>query len=230
MRPRSPASTHLFRLRDGGNAAVIMADHVDHARLLHRGQHRLGFLDVHRQRLFAKDILARLRRGNRDLGMGVVGRVNVDDIDLGIGDNVAPVGDGLAPAELFCGGLHPGLVAAADGMQYRLERDGEKFIHLAPRVRMGPAHELVADHSDIERFGHKGRGNRRTGIVPRVGRRKKTLNKSARSQTYNRIVMATATRHKRKSGWAFAPAGFFLDQPKTYIVGDALVVTPVVGF
>ncbi len=102
-----------------------------------------------RQRLFAEDMLAGFRGRNGDLGMGVVGRVDVDDIDLGIGNDLPPVGRDMAPAELLGRGGHALFVAAANGVKHRLGGNGKKFVDLAPRVRMGLAHELVADHSDF---------------------------------------------------------------------------------
>ena len=143
---------HLLRLRDGGNAAIIVANHVHHARFLDRFEHRLGFLHGHGERLFAEDMLAGPGGGDGDLRMRVVRRVDVENIDLGIGHDFAPIGHRVFPAELFRRGPDALLVASANRVQLRHRRDGEKFINLPPRVRMGLAHELVTDHSDIERL------------------------------------------------------------------------------
>jgi len=50
-------ANHPLRQRDGRNAPVIVADHVDDLRLLRGGEHRLGLFEIQRQRLSHKTCL-----------------------------------------------------------------------------------------------------------------------------------------------------------------------------
>ena len=140
---------HLLGLRYGGNATVIVADHVDHARLLYGLEHGAGFLDRHGERLFAEDMLAGLRGGDGDFSVGIIRRVDVDDVDLGICDDFAPIRCDMLPAKFFGGGPHAFFITTADGVQYGLGGNRKEMSHLAPRVRMGLAHEFVADHPNV---------------------------------------------------------------------------------
>ena len=90
----------LARQHHRGDAAVVVAQHVRHAGLLHRLPHRLRLAHVVGERLLAQDRLARLRRRDRDLGVAVARRRDVDDVDVGPCDHLAPVGRPLVPAEL----------------------------------------------------------------------------------------------------------------------------------
>jgi hypothetical protein len=62
----------------------------------------------HRQRLLAIDVLAGLKRGHRHLMMEVVRRGDVDDVDLGILDQLPPVAGGALEAEAGGGALAVG--------------------------------------------------------------------------------------------------------------------------
>ena len=59
-------------------------------------------------------MLAGLERRDRDLGVRVAGRHDVDDVDVVAGDHLAPVGGGLGPAPLLSGGGDGVRVAADD--------------------------------------------------------------------------------------------------------------------
>ena len=131
-----------------------MADHVHDLRLLHRIEHLLALLDVHRQRLFAQHMFAGARGGDRDFSMRIVGRVNVHDVDVLRIDHFLPVRGGAFPPELFAGLFDRLRVPAADGAHLNFGAEGEEMRSLPPRVRMGLAHETVADHSDTQRFRH----------------------------------------------------------------------------
>src|SRR5205823_13287296 len=65
-----------------------------------RGDHPIAFLGVHRHRLLAEDVLPRLRGGDGLLGVQAHGRRDVDGVDVGIGDERAPVWMGLTRADL----------------------------------------------------------------------------------------------------------------------------------
>ncbi len=152
--PELAVLDHLFGEGHCRNPAVVVADHVRDMGFAHRGEHSAALGDVHRQRLFAEDRLARARGGDRDLGMGVVRRIDVNHINVRAANDLAPVGGIIAPAKLGGGGLDLLLVAPANHLEQRPGFQPEKFVDLAPRVRMGAAHELVANHADVQSLGH----------------------------------------------------------------------------
>ena len=79
---------------DGGHAAVVVADEVGDAGLLDGGDHRLAFGGGAGEGLFGDDGLAGFGGGDGDLGVEVVGDADVDEVDVGAGDQLAPVGLG----------------------------------------------------------------------------------------------------------------------------------------
>ena len=88
--------------RDRRHPAVGEADHRPHAVGGGLGGglgHRLGLGDGVGQRLLAQHVLAGLERGDRDLGVGVTGRADVDQVDVVALDHAAPVGLGARPAQ-----------------------------------------------------------------------------------------------------------------------------------
>ncbi len=92
-RPADPTFVHhLLGQRDRRHAAVVEPHHVRHARLLDGGDHFLAFLHVHRERLFAEDHFPGRRRREHDFAMRVVGRTDVDDVDVLALDQLSPVG------------------------------------------------------------------------------------------------------------------------------------------
>ncbi len=109
--------------------------------------------------LLAEDRLTRLRGGDGDLGVGVAGRADVHDVDVVARDDRFPVRRGLLesePIRRFGNALG---VAATDDTEARRRGQVEESADLTPRVRVGTAHEPVADHGDIQRrvlFGHPG--------------------------------------------------------------------------
>ena len=60
--------------------------------------HLSGTVERVGQRLLAGDVLAGLQRGDRMLGMNIVGRHHIDQVDLGIVDGGLPVGARILPA------------------------------------------------------------------------------------------------------------------------------------
>ena len=73
-RPELALVDQLLGQHHRRRAPVVVADHVDDAGLLHRGQHLLGFLDGVGQRLLAEHDLAGLGRFDRDLRVAVARR------------------------------------------------------------------------------------------------------------------------------------------------------------
>ncbi|MEG8037531.1 hypothetical protein QP157_20095 [Sphingomonas sp. LR61] len=78
------------------------------------GGHRLGLFDGVRERLLAQDVLAGLERGDRDLDVRRSGRHDVDDVDVRVGHDGAPVGRRSLPAVLHASGLGAFRVAPDD--------------------------------------------------------------------------------------------------------------------
>src|SRR6202022_1138949 len=68
--------------RDRGYAAVVVPDHVRHARLFNGLDHLLALLAVHRQRLLAQDHLAGPGGGQGNLRVRVVRRADVDQVNV----------------------------------------------------------------------------------------------------------------------------------------------------
>ena len=152
------AFDHAFGQRDGGDAAIVVADHVHHPRLLHRRHHSLTLGHIHRERLLAEDGFAVFGRFQDDFTMAVVRRADIHDVDFRIAHHCLPVGARLLPAELLPGGLDVFGRPSANGVEIDPSRQIKKLRSLAPRIGMGLAHEIVSDHSDVEcAFGHKGK-------------------------------------------------------------------------
>ena len=140
---------HLLRLRDGGDAAVVVADHMHDLGALHGLQHLAALPHIQRERLFAKHVLARLGRGDGNLGMGIIRRVDVDHVDLRIGHHRPPIVDGMIPAKLRARLFHLDGVATANGVQPHIAFEIKKARRLPPGVAVGLAHESVSDQADF---------------------------------------------------------------------------------
>ena len=156
--PAEPALVdELLGQGDGGDAAVVVPDRVRHAGLLDRLDHRRGLLEGPRQGLLAEDHLARLGRGDGDRGVRVVGRADVDRVDVLAVDQLMPVGlEGLV-LPLVGERLRPLGGPAADGLEDGAVFQVEEVVDPLVGVRVRPAHEAVADQADIQGFlGHRG--------------------------------------------------------------------------
>jgi hypothetical protein len=127
---------------------------VGHPRLLDGGDHLLPLGRVHRQRLLAEDRLAVLGRLDGDLGVEVVGRADVDGVDVIGGDELAPVA--LHPLVAPAVGERLRLVGVAgrDGLEHRQVFEVEEVLDAVVAVGVGAAHEAVADHADAQGLGH----------------------------------------------------------------------------
>ena len=139
---------------DRRGAPVVVPDHVRDSGGFHRRRHCLGFARIPSQRLLAHDDLASFGGGNGDFIMGVVGAGDVDQVDIGGFNHLAPVGGDVFVSPLGCKGLRLVGIAGANGLQDRLIRQVEKVGGLAEGVRVGTAHEAVADHSYVQFLLH----------------------------------------------------------------------------
>ena len=112
--------------------------------------------EIHRQRLLAEDHLAGLGGGDGDLGVGVVGRADVDGVDVGsratsFRQSVSTDSYCHFSANAFAGLLVP----TAGGLEDRAILDVEEVVDPLVAVGVGPAHEAAADQADIQGFlGH----------------------------------------------------------------------------
>ena len=156
--PMRPSATSWRARAIAGHAAVGEADHGPHAAaaaaFCGRGDHLLGLLDGVGQRLLAQHVLAGLERGDGDLGVGVARGADVDEVDVVALDQPAPVGLGRAPSR--AGRPRPRRGSASRPPSTRIagsQRQVEEAGRGAPGLRVGGAHEGVADHADAELGG-----------------------------------------------------------------------------
>ncbi len=82
----------LFRERYRGDPAIVVPDHGANSGFFDGVLHLLRLLQVSRERLITQNHLPRLGCGDRNFGMGIVWAGNVEDVDLGIVDELSPVG------------------------------------------------------------------------------------------------------------------------------------------
>src|SRR5205807_1046695 len=89
-----------------------------------------------------------------DLGVQVVRRADVDDVDIFSLEQLPPVGLDRFVAPLVGKGLRLGRVTGANGLEHRLLRQVEEMADELIRGRVRPAHEAVADHANVESLRH----------------------------------------------------------------------------
>ena len=139
----------------GGGAAVIEGHHGDDAGPLDGVQHGLGLVARAGERLFAEDVLSGFGGGDGDGGVAVVGRADVDDVDVGAADDLPPVGCGLLEAEAAAAVLGVGGGEVADDLAHGDGRGRpEEHGHDGAGHGVGLAHEPAADHRDVQVFCH----------------------------------------------------------------------------
>jgi hypothetical protein len=161
----------LPRERDRGHPTVVEPD--ERRPPLRRVDHRAAFFGGERERLLAKDDLPRLRGGDRGFRVQVVRQRDVDDVDVLAVDGRAPVGGGLLPAPAIGGAGQGGRVAAAQQRAAEAVRQVVEVPGLAVGVRMGLAHESLAEQGDTQLRFHPGpfRGCREKEAVQRAAAR-----------------------------------------------------------
>jgi hypothetical protein len=147
----------LFGERDRRHAPVVVADEVGHARALDRRDHRLAVDSIHREWLLADDHFSGCGGRLRDFGVQVVGHADVDELDVGPFDQAPPVGLDTSNIPDVGERRDLGGIARRHSLQHRAVPEfGKKAADLAPGVGVGLRHEAVADHADVQRFGHIG--------------------------------------------------------------------------
>ena len=166
--PSRPSCDELAGERDRRHPAVGEADH--RADACARGplggrDHRLGLRDGVGQRLLAQHVLAGLERGDRDLGVGVARRADVDEVDVVARDQRPPVGLDVPPSRSGAAASAAARrVPPADATRSGAAA-GRRSAARAPGLRVGGPHEGVADHADPEAAGRALRPRMRRGGV-----------------------------------------------------------------
>ena len=147
----------VFRQRDRGKESIVVPNEIRQLRLLDSLHHRLALLSVERERLLTQDHLAMLDAGERDIHVRVVGRADVDGVDVLAGNELTPVG--FNGARVAVGGelTDLGFVTTTHRLQHRLAASLEEVRNLTDRIRVRAAHESVADQADAQ-LGLVGRG------------------------------------------------------------------------
>ena len=107
---------------------------------------------------FSQRSLAVPSRLEGDLAVAVIGRADVDDIDLRIAHDGFPISACPPPTKLLAGGIHILRRTPADGVKRDIGRQYKKLRYLAPRIRVRLSHEVVTNHSDIERASSHDKG------------------------------------------------------------------------
>ena len=131
--------------------AVVERRHVLDARGRDLPPDLVALVGVAAERLLADDVLARLGRRDRRLEVGVVGPAVVEDLHVGIGDDVFPAGRVLLVAVAARGLAHRLLGAARDRDEPRDVRRRPGHVRdLLERVRVRAPHERVAEHADAD--------------------------------------------------------------------------------
>ena len=128
---------------------VVETDQGGHAGSLCRLGHRPGLGRGVGERLLAVDGLAGGERCERDLGVHVVGRRDVHDIDLRVVDHGPPVRRPAGEAEIVGAGPGPLGIDVGDHLELRdrgLGAEHQRHVAIGDRMRL--AHPACADQPD----------------------------------------------------------------------------------
>ena len=139
---------------DRRHPAVGEADHRAHAARLRppRGVgHVDRLVDGVGERLLAQHVLAGLERRDGDVGVRVARRADVDEVDVVPGDQPPPVGLDRGPARAGRPTRRPRRRPGRTGRSARRRAAGRRSGRPRPALRVGGAHEGVADHADAQR-------------------------------------------------------------------------------
>jgi hypothetical protein len=140
----------------------------DDAGLLDGGGHGAGLLDRAGERLFADDVLAGLRRCDGDFGVDIVGRADIDHVDIRPRNDRAPVARRFLEAVAVAGGFRHRVRHVHHDLAVRNgRRRPEEHRHGSIGHGMRLAHEAATDHGDVHHFGHRlSPSNERAGPGP----------------------------------------------------------------
>ena len=146
-----PGLDHLPGEPHRRDEAVVERGHVLHARGVDAPPQLEALLGGAPERLLAEHVLPGFGRRDGRLGVQVVRPRVVEELHLGVDDEIVPVRHGALEAEASRGLVHGRLVAARDRDQPRTERRRPRHVRQgAVRVRVRLAHERVAEHADAD--------------------------------------------------------------------------------
>ncbi len=155
--PPDLARGHQLMGQGHRRAAPIVVPHESrHLGLLGGLDHRPGIREGAGDGLLGGH---RLAGGEGFHGRGhvhVIGRDDIDEVDLVVADHALPVGRGVLPAPAL--GEHFRLLALhpEDGVHHRVHRQvGEELADFQVGVRVGAAHEALADQGHVAGLGHR---------------------------------------------------------------------------
>jgi hypothetical protein len=114
------------------------------------GNHLRRLSLIAAERLLAHDHFACLGGSHSDLRVRIVGRGDVNQVDILPRDELSPVGLGGFVVPVFGEGLHLLLVPSTDRFEYRLAFQIKKLAHLSECIRVGAAHESVPNDANVK--------------------------------------------------------------------------------
>ena len=148
--PELAGGDHVARQGQKRVLQVVVADLRADTLRLRRLHHGAGVLGMGRDGFLAMDMLAGGDGGQRHLAMDQIGGGDGDDLDGGVGDQLAPVLGHPLEAELAMGLPARLGIVVGDDLQHRPQLEGKDAGNRAIGERMGPAHEARADDADAD--------------------------------------------------------------------------------
>ena len=147
---------HLPRQTHRRHEPVVEGRHVLDAGLLDALPHLVALVRRSSERLLAEDVLSRLGRGDRRLGVQVVRAAVVEQPDLGVADDLTPIRH--RPLEPVTVRSLRDRVLVPPGDRDELRDERRRPCHVRQRaiaVRVRLAHERVAEHADADLARHQ---------------------------------------------------------------------------
>src|SRR5208282_747325 len=159
----------LCDVTDCGTLDVVVAEDRDFAARARRRGHVLGVAERGRHRLFAPDVLARFKSGDRHRRVQIGRGRDRDDVDGRVGDNGSPVGRRRLEAEFFSAVARESLVDLTQRNAPHDWRVAEDGAHSRPGERMALAHIAGPDQSDPDSV-HEARSRKSLGATARFAK------------------------------------------------------------
>ena len=151
----------LLGQRDGRHAAIVVPDHVRHLGLLDGLDHLQAFGPFIASGFSHRIILPAWAAAMAISACELFG-VQMSMTSMSLRSmQLPPVGLDRFVAPLLGERLDLVGAAGADGLEHRPIGEVEEVIDLAIGIGMGPAHEAVADHADVQGFAGHGKSRRR---------------------------------------------------------------------
>ena len=143
---------HLPRQSNGRDEPVVEGRHVLDAGRLDALPDLVALVGRAPERLLAEDVLSRLGCGDRRLGVEVVRPTVVEELDVGVADELAPVGHVPLEAVALRRRGDGGPVATRERDEPRPKRRRPRHVvERAVGIRVRLPHERIAEHPDPDR-------------------------------------------------------------------------------